>query len=165
MNWMLSGSSLGAQWELSGSSSQLQVSQYNNTTTWQYNMRCHINMSQYLRTFICNKVFMIRHENIHKLVRIDNIRPTSDYGMNHICKLVIESKMLVLFAWQTQKEFRQMNTTCNYLEDRIWIADDVRVEECSRATVVFSVTFGNMSLSFSNSISIIATCTTNLAVP
>ena len=63
--------------------------------------------------------FMIRHENLHKLVRIDNIQSTSYHGMNHICKLVIESETLVVFAWWTQKEFCQMNTTCNYLEDGI----------------------------------------------
>ena len=62
---------------------------------------------------------MIRHENINKLVRIDNIQSASDHGMNHICKLIIESEMLVLFARWTQKEFRQMNTTCYYLEDGI----------------------------------------------
>jgi hypothetical protein len=62
---------------------------------------------------------MIRHENIHKVVRIGNIRSDSDHGMNHICKLVIVSETPILFAWWTQKEFCQMNTTCNYLEDGI----------------------------------------------
>ena len=79
---------------------------------------------------------MIRHENIHKLVRIDNIRSASDHGMNHICKLIIESEMLVLFAWWTQKEFHPMNTTCNYLEDGIWMADDVWVLESSISMAV-----------------------------
>ncbi len=79
---------------------------------------------------------MIRHENIHKLVRIDNIRSAGDHGMNHICKLVIESETLVLFAWWTQKEFRQMNTTCNYLEGEIWIADDIRFHESSISMAV-----------------------------
>jgi hypothetical protein len=40
----------------------------------------------------------MRLENIHEVVRIDNIRSASDHGMNHICKLVIESEMLVVFA-------------------------------------------------------------------
>ncbi len=62
---------------------------------------------------------MMRHENIHKVVRIDNIQSANDYGMNHICKFVIESEMLVLFAWWTQKEFHQLNTTCHYLDDGI----------------------------------------------
>ena len=76
-------------------------------------------MSQYVCTFICNKVFMIRHEYIHKVVRIDNIQSASDHGMNHICKLVIESETLVVFAWWTQTELCQMSTTCNYLKDGI----------------------------------------------
>jgi hypothetical protein len=41
-------------------------------------------MSQYVHTFICIKFFMIRLENLHKVVRIDNIRFASDHGMNHI---------------------------------------------------------------------------------
>ncbi len=86
-------------------------------------MHRHINMSQYVRTFICIETFVVRLENIHEVVRIDNIRSTSDHGMNHVCKLVIESEMLVVFARWTQKEFRQMSTTCNYLEDVIRIAD------------------------------------------
>jgi hypothetical protein len=57
--------------------------------------------------------------NIHELVRIDNIRSASDHGMSHTCKLVIESETLVLFAWWTQKELHQMNTTCYYLENGI----------------------------------------------
>ncbi len=76
-------------------------------------------MSQYVHTFICIKTFVIRLENIDKVVRIDNIRSASDHGMNHICKLIIESETLVVFAWWTQKEFLQMSTTCNYLEDGI----------------------------------------------
>jgi hypothetical protein len=60
---------------------------------------------------------MIRIKNLHKVIRIDNIRSASDHGMNHICKLVIESETLVVFAWWTPKEFRQMSTTCNYLLD------------------------------------------------
>jgi hypothetical protein len=79
-------------------------------------MHCHINMSQYVHTFICIKSIMIVLENLHEVVKIDNIRSASDYGMNHICKLIIEAEMLVVFAWWTQKEFRQMSTTCNYLE-------------------------------------------------
>jgi hypothetical protein len=82
-------------------------------------MHHHINMSQYVRTFICIKTFVIRLENIHEVVRIDNIRSASDHGMNHICKLIIESETLVVFARWTQKEFCQMSTTCNYLEDGI----------------------------------------------
>jgi hypothetical protein len=82
-------------------------------------MRHHINMSQYVRIFICIKKIMIRLENLHEVLRIDNIRSTSDHGVNHICKLVIESEMLVVFAWWTQKEFNQISTTCNYLEDGI----------------------------------------------
>ncbi len=107
------------------------ISQHNNTTILQYNMHCHINISQYIRILIWKDIFMIRHENIHELVRIDNIQSASDHGMNHICKLIIESEMLVLFARWTQKEFRQMNTTCYYLEDGIWLADDIRSEESS----------------------------------
>ncbi len=42
-----------------------------------------------------------------------------------------KSEMSVVFAWWTYKEFCQMSTTCNYLEDGIWIADDVRVVESS----------------------------------
>jgi hypothetical protein len=79
---------------------------------------------------------MMRHENIHELVRIDNIWSAGDHGLNHICKLVIESETLVLFARWTQKEFCQMNTTCNYLENGIWIADDIRVEESSISMAV-----------------------------
>ncbi len=82
-------------------------------------MRHHINMSQYVHTFICIKNFMIRLENLYEVVRIDTIRSASDHEMNHICKLVIESEMLVVFAWWTQKEFHQMSTTFNYLEDGI----------------------------------------------
>ncbi len=104
------------------------ISQYNNTTIWKYNM--------HVCTFICNENFMIRHENINKLVRIDNIQSASDHRMNHFCKLVIESETLVLFVWWTQYEFRQMNTACNYLEDGIWIADDVRVDESSISMAV-----------------------------
>ncbi len=59
-------------------------------------MRRHINISQYVHTFICIEIFMIRFENIHKVVRIDNIRFASDHGMNHICKSVIESETLGL---------------------------------------------------------------------
>ncbi len=62
---------------------------------------------------------MIRLENLHKVVRIDNIRPTSDHGMNNISKFVIECDTSVVFAWWAQKQFRQMRTTCNYLEDGI----------------------------------------------
>jgi hypothetical protein len=62
---------------------------------------------------------MIKHENIHEVVRIDNIGLASDHGMIHICKLVLESEMLVLFAQGTQKKIPQMNTTCNYMEDGI----------------------------------------------
>jgi hypothetical protein len=62
---------------------------------------------------------MIKLEDVHKVVRIDNIWPASDHGMNQICKLVIESETLVAFAWWTPKEFHQMSTTCNYLEDEI----------------------------------------------
>ncbi len=76
-------------------------------------------MSQYVRTFICIKKFMIRLKNLHKVIRIDNIRSASDHGMNHICKLVIESETLVVFARWTQKKIRQMSSTCNYLEDGI----------------------------------------------
>ncbi len=61
----------------------------------------------------------MRLENLYKVVKIDNIRSVSDHGMNQICKLVIESETLVVFAWWTQKEFRQMSTTCNYLEGGI----------------------------------------------
>ncbi len=86
--------------------------QYDNTPISQY-------MLQYLRTFICIKTFMIRLENLQEVVRIDNIRAASDHGMNNICKLVIECELLVVFAWWTQKEFCQMSTTCNYLEDGI----------------------------------------------
>ncbi len=85
-------------------------------------MRHHINMSQFVHTFICIEIFMIRLENIHKVVRIDNIQSTSDHGM---------SETLVVFAWWTPKEFRQMSTTCYYLEDGIWIADDIRVLKSS----------------------------------
>ncbi len=73
----------------------------------------------HVQTFIWNNFFMIRHENMHKLVRIDNIWSARDHGMNHFCKLVIESEMLGLFAWWTQKESCQMNTPYNYLEDGI----------------------------------------------
>jgi hypothetical protein len=62
---------------------------------------------------------MIRLENLHKVVQIDNIRSASDHGMNNICKLVIECETLVVFAWWTQKEFGQMSTTNNYLENLI----------------------------------------------
>ncbi len=86
--------------------------QYDNTPISQY-------MSQYVHTFICIKTFIIRLENLHKVERINNIRSASDHGMNNICKLVIECETLVVFAWWTQKEFRQMSTTCNYLEDGI----------------------------------------------
>ncbi len=79
---------------------------------------------------------MIRFENLHKFVRIDNIQSVNDHGMNHICKLVIESETLVVFAWWTQKEFRQMSTTCNYLKDGILIADDIRVLESSISMAV-----------------------------
>ncbi len=82
-------------------------------------MHHHINMSQYVCTFICIKKIMRRLENIHEVVRIDNIRSASDHGMNHICKLVIKCETLMVFAWWTPKEFRQMSTTCNYLEDGI----------------------------------------------
>ncbi len=68
-------------------------------------------MSQYVRTFIRIKNFMIRLENLHEVVRIDNIWSASDNGMNNMCKLVIECETLVVFAWWTQKEFRQMSTT------------------------------------------------------
>jgi hypothetical protein len=44
--------------------------------------------------------------------------------------------MPVVFAWWTQKEFRQMSTTCNYLEDGIRIADDIRVLESSISMAV-----------------------------
>ena len=54
---------------------------------------------------------MIRLENLHEVVRIDNIWSASDNGMNNMCKLVIECETLVVFAWWTQKEFRQMSTT------------------------------------------------------
>ncbi len=86
--------------------------QYDNTLISQY-------MSHYVCTFICIKTFMIRLENHHKVVRIDNIRSASDHGMNNICKFVIKCEMLVVFARWTQKEFRLMSTTCNYLEDGI----------------------------------------------
>jgi hypothetical protein len=86
--------------------------QYDNTPISQY-------MSQHVRTFVCIKPLMIRLENLHKVVRIDNIRSTSDHGMNEIDKLVIECETLVVFAQWTQKEFCQMSTTCNYLEDEI----------------------------------------------
>ncbi len=96
------------------------TSQYNSTTTWQFNTTEQYDntpilqyMSQYVRTFICIKTFMIRLENLHKVVRIDNIRSASDHGMNNMCKLVIECETLVVFAWWTQKEFHQMSTTCN----------------------------------------------------
>ncbi len=79
---------------------------------------------------------MIRLENLHKVVRIDNIWSTSDHGMNHICKLVIEFETLVVCAWWTQKEFCQMSTACNYLEDGIWIAGNVRVLESSISMAV-----------------------------
>ncbi len=86
--------------------------QYDNTPISQY-------MSQYVRTFTCIKPFMIRLENLHEVVRIDNIRSASDHGMNNICKLVIECETLAVFARWTQKEFHQMSTTCNYMEDGI----------------------------------------------
>ncbi len=99
-------------------------------------MRCHINMSQYIRKFICIEIYIIRFENLHEVVRIDNIWSASDHGMNHICKLVIESETLAVFVWRAQKEFHQMSTTCNYLEDGIWIANDVQVLECSNSMAV-----------------------------
>ncbi len=109
-------------------------------------MHCHISMSQYVCTFICIKNFMIKLENIHKVVRIDNILSASDHGMNHICKLVIESKTLVVLAWWTPKEFRQMSTICNYLKDGIWIADDVRVLKSSISmAVTISITYVALS--------------------
>ncbi len=52
-------------------------------------------MSQYAPTFICNKIVIIRNENIHEVVKIDNIQSASDHGMNHICKLVIGALCLV----------------------------------------------------------------------
>ena len=88
------------------------TSQYNSTTIWQFNTTEQYDntpmsqyMSQYVRTFICIETFMIRVNNLHEVVRIDNIRSTSDHGMNNICKLVIECETLVVFAWWTQKEF------------------------------------------------------------
>jgi hypothetical protein len=103
--------------------------QYDNTPISQY-------MSQYVRIFICIKMFMIRLENLQEVVRVDKIQSASDHGMNNICKLVIECETLVVFAWWTQKEFRQMSTTCNYLEDGIQITDDVRVFESSISMAV-----------------------------
>ncbi len=97
---------------------------------------------------------MNRLENIHKVVRIDNIHSASDHGMNHICKLVIESETSVVVAWWTQKEFRQMSTTCNYLEDGIWIADDVRVLESSISMAV-TISIMYVALSGLGKISII----------
>ncbi len=98
------------------------TSQYNSITLWQFNMAEQYDntpisqcMSQYVRSFICIKAFMIRIENLHEVVRIDNIWSTSDHGMNNICKLVIDCEMLVVFAWWTQNEFHQMSTTCNFL--------------------------------------------------
>jgi hypothetical protein len=79
--------------------------QYDNTPISQY-------MSQYVCTFICIESFMIRLENLHEVVRIDNIRSTSDHGMNDICKLVIQCETSMVFAWWTRKEFRQMTITC-----------------------------------------------------
>jgi hypothetical protein len=64
-------------------------------------------------------ILPLGHILSHKVVRIDNIRSTSDHGMNNICKLVIECETSVVFAWWKQKEFCQMSTTCNYLEDGI----------------------------------------------
>ncbi len=93
-------------------------------------------MSQYVLTFICIVSFVIRLENLHKVVRIDNSRSASDHGMSCICKLVIEAETLVVFAWWTQKEFCQMSTTCNYLEDGFWIADVIRVLEFSISMAV-----------------------------
>ncbi len=114
------------------------TSQYNSTTIWQFNTTEQYDntpisqyMSQYVRTFICIENFMTRLENLHEVVRIDNIRSASDHGMNNICKLIIECETSVVFARWTQKEFCQMSTPWNYLEDGIWIADDVRVFESS----------------------------------
>ncbi len=97
---------------------------------------------------------MIRLENLLKVVRIDNIRSASDHGMNNICKLVIKCETLVVFAWWTQKEFCQMSTTCNYLEDRIWIADDIRVLESSSSMAV-TISIMYVALSGLGKISII----------
>ncbi len=108
-----------------------------NRTIWQYNN------IKYVRTFICIKTFVIRFENIHKVVRIDNIRSASVNWMNHICKLVIECETSVVFAWWTQKKNPQMSTTCNYLEDGIWIADDIRVLESS---IIMAITISIKSV-------------------
>ncbi len=87
------------------------TSPYNSTTIWLFNMTEQYGntpisqyTSQYACTFICIKTFMIRLENLHKVVRIDNIWSASDHGMNNICKLVIECETLVFFAWWTKKE-------------------------------------------------------------
>ncbi len=119
------------------------TSQYNSTTIWQFNMTEQYDntltsqyMSQHVHKFICIKTFMIGLENLHEVVRIDNIRSASDHGINNICKLVIECETSVVFAWWTQKEFCQMSTTCNYLEDGVWRADDVRVLESSISMAV-----------------------------
>ncbi len=131
------------QYNTSEQYDNMTTSQYNSTTIWQFNMTEQYDnkpisqyMSQYVRAFICIETFMIRLENIQKVVRIDNIRSASDHEMNNICKLVIECETLVVFAWWTQKEFRQMSTTCNYLEDGIWIADDISVLESSISMAV-----------------------------
>ncbi len=151
------------------------IQQYDNTTCviiliWQHDnitIQQHMNMTiqydrtiwqydniQNVHTFICIKTFVIRLENLHKVVRIDNIWSPSDHGMNHICKLVIESETLVVFAQWTQKEFRQMSTTSNYLEDGIWIADNVRALESS-ISMALTISIMYVALSGLRKISII----------
>ena len=90
------------QYDNSSRQNNMTIQQYHNTTTQQYDntmwviiLICH---NMYVHSFATKK-FMIRHENFHEVERIDNIRSASDHGMNHICKLVIESEMLVVFAW------------------------------------------------------------------
>ncbi len=94
------------------------TSQYNSTTMWQFNTTEQYDntpisqyMSQYVRIFICIKTFMIRLENLHEVVRIDNIRSASVHGMNNICKFLIECETSLVFAQWTQNEFCQMSTT------------------------------------------------------
>ncbi len=125
--------------------------QYHNITIQQHNNMIiqHASSYQYatIRTYIhLHQKIYDKLENLNEVLKIDNIRSASDHGMNHICKLIIESEMLVVFARWTQEEFRQMSTTCNYLEDGIWIADVLRVLESS---ISMAVTISRMYVALS----------------
>ena len=74
-------------------------------------------------------IVMFVPEKSYECGRINNSLLATDHGTHYWWKCVIQWKPFMFIIWWTLQEIRHMNTTCNALEDGIWIADHVTISQ------------------------------------